>query len=135
MHLTTSLATFDSFLAYFGTALGVTAAFIVVYIRLTPHREFLLIRSGNTAAATSFIGALIGFVLPLASAIVNSVSLPDMLVWGIVALVVQVVALLAARLASPSLFREIERGHLASGILLGGLSVAFGILNAACMTY
>lgn len=135
MHFATSVQTLGAFLTYFGSAVAVTLVFVRIYVSITPYREFQLIKDGNPAAATSFSGALIGFVLPLASAIINSVSLLDMLVWAVVALLVQLIALLFVRLVTPGVFREIQAGRIASAILLAGVSVALGILNAACMTY
>jgi putative membrane protein len=94
-----------------------------------------LIAQGNVAAAVSLSGAILGFVLPLASAVAHSVSLLDMLAWSVVALLVQVVVYaIASRMVSH--FREaIEGGVVAPAVLLATLSVSAGILNAACLTY
>ena len=116
--LTQSLAGLPSFLAYFATAIGLLALFLLAYLFVTPYREIALIRAGNAAAAASL-----------------SVGLLDMTVWGLVALVVQLLVYLAARLLLPDLVRDIPAGRIASGLLLGALSLAVGILNAACMTY
>ena len=86
--LTQSLSGLPAFLSYFATAIGLLALFLAVYVFITPYREITLIREGNAAAAASLGGAVLGFVLPLASAITHSVSLPDMAVWGLIALVV-----------------------------------------------
>ncbi|MBS1222013.1 MAG: hypothetical protein H6R23_1633, partial [Proteobacteria bacterium] len=40
-----------------------------------------------------------------------------------------------SRLLLPNLARNIPAGHIASGVFVGILSLAIGILNAACMTY
>lgn len=133
--LTQSLAGLLSFLSYFAAAIGLLVVFLLAYVLITPYREFALIRQGNPAAAASLSGAMLGFVLPLASAIAHSVSLPDMAVWGSVALVVQLLAYLAARLLLPDLARDIPAGKVATGAFLGALSLAVGILDAACMTY
>jgi putative membrane protein len=53
----------------------------------------------------------------------------------LVALVVQLLGYGAARLLLPDLDRAIPAGEVATGVLLGALSLAIGILNAACMTY
>ena len=49
---------------------GVTVAILIaaaaLYIMLTPHKEISLIRDGNTAAAVSLGGVLIGLAIPLA---------------------------------------------------------------------
>lgn len=130
-----SLAGLPSFLFYFATAIGLLLLFLLAYIFITPYREIALIRAGNAAAAASLSGALLGFVLPLASAIAHSVSLADMTVWGLIALIVQLLVYLAARLLMPDLVRDIPAGKIATGVFLGALSVAIGILNAACMSY
>ncbi len=94
-----------------------------------------LIREGNTAAAASLGGAVIGFVLPLASSIENSVAFLDMLLWGAVALVVQTLGYLVVRALVPQISADIAAGKTASGVFLGAMAIALGILNAACMTY
>ena len=131
-----SLAGLPSFLFYFATAMGLLALFLVVYVLITPYREFTLIREGNVAAAASLSGAMLGFVLPLASAIAHSVGLLDMVIWGMIALLIQILVYLVARfLLFPDLSRDIPAGRVATGVFLGALSIAIGILNAACMSY
>jgi len=80
------------FVVYFVTALALVAVFLTVYTWVTPHGEIALIRQGNVAAALSLSGALLGFIVPLASAIAHSVAWWDMLFWGGVALVVQLLS-------------------------------------------
>lgn len=62
-----------------------TAIFVLFYTNLRPYRETALIRAGNTAAAIAFIGALLGFVMPLASVIAHSASLSMSRYGGVVA--------------------------------------------------
>ena len=133
--VTQSLAGLPAFLSYFAAAIGLLALFLLTYILITPYREIALIREGNPAAAASLSGAILGFVLPLASAIAHSVGLLDMAVWGSIALVVQLLVYFAARSLLPDLARDIPAGKVATGVFLGALSLAIGALNAACMTY
>ena len=122
------------FLAYMATAVALTLFYVVVYIWVTPHPEIKLIRENNMAASLAFAGSLIGFCLPLASAITNSLSLVDCAVWGVIALIVQIVIFYLVRLPIPKLSERIEKGEMASGLWLGVASLAGGILNAASMT-
>ena len=122
------------FIAYMATAVALTLFYVVVYIRVTPHPEIKLIRENNLAASLAFAGSLIGFCLPLASAISNSLSLVDCAVWGIVALIVQIVVFYLVCLPIPKISERIEKGEIASGLWLGVSSLAGGILNAASMT-
>lgn len=123
------------FAAYFLLGIALLALFVAVYVRITPYREIALIRTGNVAAAASLGGAMIGFVLPVASSIENSVSLVDMLLWSLVALVVQLIAFVIARAMVPAISKNVEEGQVASGVFLGAIGIALGLLNAACMTY
>ena len=130
-----SLANVPAFLGYFGATILLLLIFMVVYTAITPHREFALIRQGNVAALLSLAGAWIGFVLPLASVVTHSVGIPDLMIWGLIAMVVQVVAYLVTRLAVPTLSADITAGKNSVGGLCGIVALSVGILNAACMTY
>jgi putative membrane protein len=122
------------FLAYMGTAVALTLIYLVIYMWVTPHQEIKLIRDNNMAAALACAGSLIGFSLPLASAMANSVALVDCVVWGVVALVVQIAIFFLVRLPVPKISERIEKGETASGLWLGAASLAGGVLNAAAMT-
>ena len=121
-------------LAYFGVAIVAVLVFVGVYIAVTPHREFTLIRQGNTAAAISLGGALLGYTLPLAKAVAQSEGLMDMLVWAGVALVAQLLAYGATRLILPHLSSDVNEGKVAPGLFLAACSICVGLLNAAAMT-
>ena len=133
MGVVNSLSTFPNFAIYFVSAVVLTVLFLLLYTNLTPHREIGLIREGNVAAAITLIGGLIGFVIPLASVIAHSVSLIDLAIWGVIALVVQVGGFMVARVVLPHLPQAIEQGSVSDAIFLAGLSLALGILSAACM--
>ncbi len=111
-----------------------TLVFAVVYSWVTPHQEIKLIRENNLAASIAFAGSLIGFSLPLASAIANSVALVDCVVWGVIAMVVQIAIYFLVRLPIPKISERIEKGETASGVWLGAASLTGGLLNAASMT-
>jgi putative membrane protein len=128
------LGGFPAFAAYFGVALLMLGAFGAVYSQITPHHEFRLIRRGCTAAIPAFLGALIGYVLPLTAAMRASVNLTDFLIWSIIAAVVQMLAYLVARLVMPDVSKRITENDLSAGSLLGGIALAFGLINAAAMT-
>jgi putative membrane protein len=130
-----SFAGFDDFLVYLALALVLLALFIVIYIRVTPYREMALIREGNMAASFSLSGSLLGFIIPLAAAVQHSVSLVDMAIWGLIAMVVQIAAFVVVKLLIPSITEDIPAGKGAQGFFLGSLSLGVGLLNAACMSY
>jgi putative membrane protein len=128
-----TLSTFPTFLVYFVLGGALAGLFLALYANLTPHRELALIRNGNNAAAVALVGGLVGFIVPLASVIAHSAGLIDLVVWGIVALVVQLGGFMLARMVLPHLPEAIEAGNTADAIFLAGLSVSLGVLDAACM--
>lgn len=132
--LAMSLAGFPAFLLYFAVAMILLALFLYMYSKLTPYREFLLIGEGNTAAAYSFGGAILGFSIPLSSAISHSVSLTDMIIWALISFVIQFSVYLIVRVIFPTIAKDIQADQVSKGIFLGVLSIAVGIINAACMS-
>jgi putative membrane protein len=131
----TSLAGVPAFLAYFGLAVLLVLIFIRLYTWVTPHDELTLIRDNNTAAALAFGGALIGFSLPLSSAIIHSLSLLDCALWGGIALLVQVLTFYVLRLALKQLPERITRGEIAAGVVSAATAISVGLVNAASMSY
>ncbi|MBI4989520.1 MAG: DUF350 domain-containing protein [Rhodocyclales bacterium] len=133
--LADSISTLPSFLAYFAIAVAILAAFLFAYTQFTPYREVALIRDGNTAAAISLSGTLVGFALPVANVIENSHNLIDLALWSAIACAVQFVTYLVARMTLPQLAQDIPAGKTAPAIFLAALSVGVGLINAACMEY
>jgi putative membrane protein len=130
-----SLSGFDEFLIYAGLAVAFVYAYMILYLWLTPYNELKLIKEGNVAAALSLSGSVLGFTLPLAAAIVHSVNAWDMMLWGVIAALVQLFVYVAIRYTLLNVVRRIPDGQVATGIVLATISVSAGILNAACMTY
>src|SRR5215510_2216653 len=130
-----SIAGLPSFGLYLLASFVLLAVFLAVYVSITPYKEITLIREGNTAAAASISGAMLGFVIPLANAIIHSANLADMVMWGGIALIVQLIVYAIVARMIPDIASGIPQGKVAQGVFLAALSVSTGILNAACITY
>ena len=129
------IANLVSFFAYFIGALVYGGLFGLVYTRLTPHREFhLIVGERNATAVIAFGGSLVGYALAASAAIHNARSIAEFAVWGLVAVVTQVVAYLAARLFHHDLSDAIERNVISAGIWVAAVSIAVGLVSAACMS-
>ncbi len=133
--LIASLATTLPFLQYFIPALLFVFFFMWLYTLITPHNESTLIKENNLAAATTYVGTLIGFTLPIASVVANAVGFIDFLVWGIIAGLVQLITYFIFRLFYPRVSERIQQGETAIALKLAGISCIVGLLNAACITY
>lgn len=124
-----------AFLVYFVGAIAYGALFCAIYTRVTPHREFdLIVREHNASAGLAFGLTLIGYAIALSSAIHNSRSILEFVIWGFVATVVQFVAYGLATLAYPGLSKAIEQNALAAALWSGSVAVATGLVSAACMS-
>lgn len=124
-----------AFLIAFAAAAVFTIGFKLIYQWITPYHEHTLIRAGNTAAAVTLGGALIGYVLPLASALSHTVSLAEFAAWALLAGGIQIlVFLVVSRLMLRDLKTRIEAGEMGAALYLAAISICAGLLNAACMT-
>lgn len=130
-----SIANLPEFLLFFLMAAALTAIYLFVYTMATAHNEFALIRQNVVSAALSLGLSLVGFALPLSSAIVYATTVVDLAIWGGVAMAVQIAAYFLVRAIMPNLSQRIAAGELSAAIFLGAISLAAGILNAAAMTF
>ncbi|MBD2860448.1 DUF350 domain-containing protein [Paenibacillus oceani] len=136
-----------NFLAYLGVTLPILIVGIMVFMVTTPYNEYKLIREGAStddprkinaakAAAHDLGGKIIGLSIVLASAVYHSVSLLDLLVWGLVGIVFQIVVFYIFELVTPfKVVSEIPNGNVSVGIFASRLSVATGLLMAALISY
>lgn len=134
-------AVIDSFLAGFpilmlhsSVSIALLVLGVLVYVWMTPWDEMALIRAGNTAAAVSLGGAIIGIAIPLAFAMAASVSVYEILIWGPVTLVLQIVAYRIADLIMRGLPARIESGEMGAAVLLVSIKLATAAINAAAVS-
>jgi putative membrane protein len=120
-----------AFLAYLSVSVVLLTAFIFVYAKATPYREFNLIEHDNTAVAITFAGAVLGFTAPLVASIFYTASLIEMCIWAGITCVVQLLVLIALRKQA----RRIEEGHVASAVMVATISFAVGVLNAVSISH
>lgn len=134
-------AVLDSFVAGFpilllhsSITIAILVAGVLLYIWITPWDEMSLIRAGNTAAAISLGGAIIGLALPLAFAMSASVSVYEILIWGPVTLILQIIAFRIADLVLRDLPTRIESGEIGAATLLVSIKLAVAAINAAAVS-
>ncbi len=108
--------------------------FFNIYTYLTPFNEVLLIRQGNNAAAISLAGALVGFSITIASAILHTANYQEFLAWAAGAMVVQILAYVVTSGLLKMSKDQIEANNTAFGGLLAAISLSIGAINAACIS-
>ena len=127
------LAGFPVLMLHSAVTIGMLAVAVFAYVWITPWREMELIRGGNLAAAVSLSGAIVGLALPLAVAMATSVSVFDILVWGVVTLVLQVIAFRLADVILKDLPKRIEAGEVGPALVLVSVKLATAFVNAAAV--
>ena len=121
-------------LSHFVTSVIMFLIGVIIYLFIPPMKEIALIRKKNSAAAISFSGALIGLALPLASSLSASGSIYEIIVWGLVAIVIQLFCFKAVDILINDLPKRIENGELSSSILLFSIKISVALLNSAAIS-
>ena len=127
------LAGFPVLLLHFAVTLAMLAAGVAIYQLVTPYHEMRLIRDGNTAAAVSFSGAIVGMAIPLAICMATSVSIWDIVIWGVVTLLIQILAYRIGDALLKDLPSRIEAGEVGAATLVVSIKLAVAFINAAAV--
>jgi putative membrane protein len=123
-----------AYLLHLLTAAAMVLAFFIIYTRVTPFDEVLLVRQGNQAAAFSLGGTLVGFSITIASALLHTADYYQFLGWAAGAMLVQVLAFSLVTRALRMSKDQIEANNKAFGGLLGAIGVSVGLINAGCIS-
>lgn len=121
-------------LLHFSVTVAMLVMGVSLYILITPYSELALIREGNTAAALSMGGVILGLGLPLAFCMATSVNVFDIMIFGTLALVMQLLAYRVADMLLRGLPKRIQEGEIGAAILLVSIKLAVSALNAAAVT-
>lgn len=106
---------------------------VAVYSRITPFDERRLVADGNAAAGLTYGASIAALAIPLAATLATNATVIDIVLWGVVALVLQLIAFAAANLLIRGLHRQIEGGNVAAAAVLAGMQVAVALINAAAI--
>lgn len=139
-HPLTYLAAAPAYVGWLAVCLVLLSIFAVLYCLVTPKNELQMIRDGNTSAAVSLVGALIGFAIMMAAVMMNATNRADLIAWTLFGLLVQLLAYFAAAVllcgfsgVRAKMNQRFARDDMASAVFVGGLSIAVGIVSAAVM--
>lgn len=120
-------------LLQFSVTLALLGVGVACYNAITPFHELGLVREGNTAAGIVLGGNFVALAIPLAATLATSLVTLDILIWGVVALLLQLLAFFAAARLIPGLRGMIEGNNTAAACMLVGIQVAVALLNAGAM--
>ena len=121
-------------ISHFVISVGIFLIGLWIYTIVTPMNELELIRKGNIAASISLFGACIGISIPLAVCLASSVNAVDILVWGSIAVILQLVCFKVVDLFLKDLSKRIIDGEVGVSIVLVSFKISIAILNAAALS-
>ena len=106
---------------------------VAIYSAVTPFSERRLLGEGNAAAGTVLGGATVALAIPLATILATTGSLLAIVIWGVVALVLQLLTFALVSLLLRNLRAQIEAGHVGPAVVLAASHIAVALINAAAM--
>lgn len=124
---------FPDFILQLGVALGLFIASLIIYVLMTPHKELELIRAGNPSAALAFGGVVVGLAIPLGSCLEHALGLWDLVIWGIVTLLLQLLAFRFADMFLRHLPRRIAEGDVAAAVFLMSVKIGLALILAGAV--
>ena len=127
------VAGFPDFIIQLGAALGLFIVSLFIYTIMTPHKELALIRAGNPSAALAYGGVIVGLAIPLGSCIEHAMVLFDLLIWGVVTLLIQLLAFRFADIFLRGLPRRIAEGDVAAAVFLMSIKIGLALIVAGAV--
>ena len=133
MILQTLFAGLPILAAQFLTTFALLGIGVAAYFAITPFDERRLVQDGNVAAGVLMGGTVLALSVPLAATLASSASQVDILIWGLVALVIQLLTFFLVSIFIRGLNAQIERGNVAMAIAVVSIQLAVALLNAGSM--
>jgi len=138
-------SSFVNFLIYLVVSIPLLLIGIKIFMWQTSYDEMRMIRDAagsdtikdeaGIAAAHSLGGKVVGQALVLASAIFHSVSVGDLVTWGVVGIIFQVIVYYVFEKLTPfNISAEVMKGNIAVGLFSARLSFATGLILAALIS-
>ena len=122
---------FPDFIMMTGTAGILLLVASTIYILLTPWKDLALVRGGNGAAGLALAGAITGLAIPIASCLASSLSLLDLLLWGSVAVLLQLLTYRIIDMILRDIPARIQNDEAGAAIVLIASKLAVAMLLAA----
>lgn len=131
--LASFVAGFPDFIIQLAIALGLFVASLFIYTIMTPHKELALIRAGNPSASLAYGGVIVGIAIPLGSCLAHSFGVIDLVIWGVVTLLIQLLAFRFADIFLRGLPRRIAEGDVAAAVFLMSIKIGLALIMAGAV--
>lgn len=120
-------------LLHAGLMLAMLLVGSTIYALITPYKEISQIREGNGAAAVAFGGVIVGLAVPLAMALSAQTSSEDILLWGGVTTLLQLLFFRLTDFVLLGLPGRVQEGEVPAAVLLVAAKLAVSFILAAAV--
>lgn len=121
-------------LLHVAIALAILIIGTVLYVWMTPWEDLKLVREGNTAAGIALGGIILGLGIPVAACIPGAINHWDILFWGVITLILQMVTFKVLDLILSGLPERIEAGEIGAAVVLSAAKLAVAAIVAAAVS-
>jgi putative membrane protein len=125
---------FPVFLIQLGVALALFVISLMIYVLMTPHKELELIRQGNASAALAFGGVVVGLAIPLGTCLAHAFGIVDLIIWGVVILLLQLVAFRFADMFLRNLPKRIQQDDVAAAVFLMSVKIGLALIVSGAVS-
>ena len=122
---------FPRFLIWTASAGAMLVVASTIYVLLTPWKELALVKGGNASEGLALAGAIAGLAIPIASTLASSVSLFDLLIWGVIALLLQLIVYRLVDILLRDIPQRIEQDQAGAAIVLIAAKISSALILAA----
>ena len=122
---------FPRFLIWTASAGAMLVVASTICVLLTPWKELALVKGGNASAGLALAGAIAGLAIPIASTLASRVSLFDLLIWGVIALLLQLIVYRLVDILLRDIPQRIEQDQAGAAIVLIAAKISSALILAA----
>ena len=139
-------SSFVNFLTYLVVSIPLLLIGIKIFMMQTPYNEMKIIQDAaccdktakdeaGIAVAHNLGGKIVGQALVMASAVFHAVSIGDLIIWGVIGIIFQVLVYYAVDKLPPFKVADgLMTGNIAVGVFSARLSFATGLILAALIS-
>ena len=126
-------AGFPATVAHAAVSLVLLGLGSTAYALMSPYKEIAEIRDGNTAAAVSFGGVLLGLAVPLAYSLAASTSIEELGHWGVADVAGQLLLFRLVDFVLKGLPQRVQEGEVSGAVVLVAARLACALVLAAAV--
>lgn len=125
---------FPVLISHFVVAVLILLSGVFIYVKTTAWNDLELIRSGNLSASISLGGAFLSLSIPLSASLTASLSVPSIIIWGVTAVIIQLICDRLASLMIGDLSSRIKKNDVSAAVFILGIKLSVAMINSAVIS-